>query len=165
MECFLNNFQIFYFFYYIFLFIIINHYIRVSDVVQATSYAPSYATFLIERYYAYPNIVYVNLPEAAEVWFELFAENSTLVQVQAGPFFHVSVNGTNHINDLYRFELFLGMESQINECHTIHYHNPTIRKYFEPKDVKYIANNYFVEDPDNPLASEYYEKLKKKWAK
>jgi hypothetical protein len=153
-ECWLGNWNLYYTFYYLFLFILIINYITIDECIIHTHGHYEYPEIIAERCYGSPKILYVNLSEAEENLLALYAANPAKLPYTVDLYHQYigeGINLTEH--GIKFFRRFEKDDTQI-------YYNKRTERAFEEKDLREVAGRWFVEDPMDLMANELYTKLK-----
>ena len=113
-EIIINNFSLFYIFYYLPFYIIIMLWIRVSDTLETYRYDTYEGQILYEMNYRFPDIVYINLSSFDRVYLysylynqRIFKERDTFYE-----FVNVGISPKHPIDALCQFEKFILKEGK-----------------------------------------------------
>lgn len=155
IDCWLNNWTLYYTFYYLFIFIFAINYIYIDETIVHTHGHYEYPEMLIERNYGYPKIVYVNLTEAEENLLALYAASPAKLPYTLD--LHHQYTGPSPLFTEHGIKLFRRFEK---DDISLIYYNIHTSKGFKDTDLKEICEKWFVEDPYDPAANEYYLQLK-----
>lgn len=161
-ECWQFNWCVHYVYYYLFFFVFAINYLLVDETICDINYAPEFVQILLEKNYGYPYVIYVNLTKAEENLLDLFAACPTKVKkiipdldkllIEIEGFAVPGVATTNVI----RFTRCFWREEK---SEGILYNNLFTGRSFWEKDLHKLGDRYFVPDPNEPEAMEYYNQL------
>ena len=156
LECYINNFTLYYIFFYLPIYMLIIIWVQISEIIS--NYNQSYFShILIERAYG-TDIIYVNLTEKEENLLKLFIENPLKAVLSDNSYEFDSLGLMRHSIE-YNCK-FKKMSGEVFGISNIVYYNENISKLFELEKLEEIDGKYFVDAPENPEAMEYYKKLK-----
>ena len=159
VEISLNNWSIHYITYYLFVYIILMTYIRISYGISLRDCATD--NLLVRRAYSFPEVVYINLTEWEEMFLEAYIKYPRYIPEAELKNFLIHV-GYGYVHAIEANRQFILNDNTINPTidGSIVYHNAYLDKVFEPSDLMQIDGKYFVDDEDNLQAMEYLKKLK-----
>jgi hypothetical protein len=152
LECSLNNFILHYIFYYLPIYMLFTIWIQISSFLEDILFNP-YSSIIMKRTYGFPTIVYVNFGVEEEKILQMYLENPRHMNCNHDLYYIPGIYGIifPYLEYFHEFKLIPGKEM---------YENINRERCFEAKNLLEIDGKYFVEDPDNPEAMEYYKKLK-----
>jgi len=168
IEILVNRGQLYYTFYYFFAYVIIMHYIIVSEAIFHTHSHYEYPQILVERYYGFPKYIYVNLTKPEETLLSLYAANPGKLPY-TGQLYHVPVaHGlfTEHFIYMYRRFIYqpVVLLKETNDFDFHQYHNENTYRSFGINDIKISEDAFFVEDLEDQDVMDYMNTLElKEW--
>jgi len=113
-EIIINNFSLFYIFYYLPFYIIIMLWIRISDTLETYGFLTAEGQILYKMNYRFPDIVYINLSSFDRVYLYSYLHNQRIFKEMDKfyEFVNVGISPKHPIEALCKFEKFILKEGK-----------------------------------------------------